>query len=66
MLPAPTFYGKQRVNPTIGAAGTAIAASTKNPDAAWKLFEYYQLRRAGDRARQERLGRAGAEVAVRR
>jgi multiple sugar transport system substrate-binding protein len=41
MLPAPTFYGKLRVNPTIGAAGTAIAASTKNPDAAWKLFEYY-------------------------
>jgi multiple sugar transport system substrate-binding protein len=41
MLPAPTFYGKLRINPTIGAAGTAIAASTKNPDAAWKLFEYY-------------------------
>jgi multiple sugar transport system substrate-binding protein len=41
MLPAPTFYGKLRINPTIGAAGTAIAASAKNPDAAWKLFEYY-------------------------
>ncbi|MFL5806387.1 MAG: extracellular solute-binding protein [Roseiflexaceae bacterium] len=41
MLPAPTFYGKKRINPTVGAAGTAIAAGTKNPDAAWKLFEYY-------------------------
>jgi multiple sugar transport system substrate-binding protein len=41
MLPAPTFYGKKRVNPTVSAAGTAIAANSKNPDAAWKLFEYY-------------------------
>lgn len=41
MLPAPTFYGKKRINPTAGSAGTAIAAATKNPDAAWKLFEYY-------------------------
>jgi multiple sugar transport system substrate-binding protein len=41
MLPAPTFYGRQRVNPTVGAAGTAIAAGARNPDAAWKLFEYY-------------------------
>lgn len=40
MLPAPTWAGK-RLNPTVTAAGTAVAKATKNPDAAWKLFEYY-------------------------
>lgn len=40
MLPAPTWSGK-RLNPCAGGACTAIASATKNPDAAWKLFEFY-------------------------
>jgi multiple sugar transport system substrate-binding protein len=40
MLPSPT-WGGMRYNPSMGSAGTAIASATKNPDAAWKLFEFY-------------------------
>jgi multiple sugar transport system substrate-binding protein len=40
-LPAPSWDGKQRFNPTAAAVGLVVAKSTKNPDAAWQLFEYY-------------------------
>jgi multiple sugar transport system substrate-binding protein len=40
MLPGPTWSGVRR-NPTMTATGTIMSAPTKNPDAAWALFEYY-------------------------
>lgn len=40
MLPSPT-WGSKRYDPSGGPAGTAIAKASKNPDAAWKLFEFY-------------------------
>lgn len=40
MLPSPTWTGQRR-NPTITATGMFMSAATKVPDAAWKLFEYY-------------------------
>jgi len=40
MLPAPTWAGQRR-SPTITATGAVISAKTKNPDAAWKVFEWY-------------------------
>jgi multiple sugar transport system substrate-binding protein len=39
-LPAPSWSGK-RLNPTISGTGMVMAQATKNPDAAWKFFEYY-------------------------
>jgi multiple sugar transport system substrate-binding protein len=39
-LPAPTWSGKP-LNPTISGTGMVMAKATKNPDAAWKFFEYY-------------------------
>src|SRR5207247_9683690 len=39
-VPAPTWSGKQ-LNPTISGTGMVMAQATKNPDAAWKFFEYY-------------------------
>ncbi|HEU5102583.1 MAG TPA: extracellular solute-binding protein [Roseiflexaceae bacterium] len=41
LLPAPSWDGKQRFNPTAAAVGLVVAKSAKNPDAAWQLFEYY-------------------------
>jgi multiple sugar transport system substrate-binding protein len=41
LLPAPSWDGKQRFNPTAAAVGLVVAKATKNPDAAWQLFEYY-------------------------
>jgi multiple sugar transport system substrate-binding protein len=43
MLPAPTWAGVRR-NPTITATGMVMAAATKVPDAAWKVFEWYNGR----------------------
>jgi len=40
MLPSPTWAGKRR-DPTMTATGTVISAKSKNPDAAWKVFEWY-------------------------
>jgi multiple sugar transport system substrate-binding protein len=40
MLPAPTWTGVRR-DPTMTATGMIMAASTKVPDAAWKVFEWY-------------------------
>jgi len=40
MLPAPTWAGVRR-DPTMTATGMIMAAATKVPDAAWKVFEWY-------------------------
>lgn len=40
MLPSPTWAGK-RLDPTMTATGTIISSKTKNPDAAWKVFEWF-------------------------
>jgi multiple sugar transport system substrate-binding protein len=40
MLPSPTWAGERR-DPTMTATGTIISSKTKNPDAAWKVFEWY-------------------------
>ncbi len=40
MLPAPTWAGVRR-DPTMTATGMVMAAATKVPDAAWKVFEWY-------------------------
>jgi len=50
-LPAPTWTGVQR-NPTMTATGMVMSGATKVPDAAWKVFEWYNgaepaLARAG-------------------
>jgi multiple sugar transport system substrate-binding protein len=40
MLPAPT-WGKMRYSPAFGPSGTVLAAASKNPDAAWAFFEWF-------------------------
>jgi len=40
MLPAPTWAGERR-DPTMTATGFVITQGSKNPDAAWKFFEWY-------------------------
>jgi multiple sugar transport system substrate-binding protein len=40
MLPAPTWAG-ERMNPTITATGMIMTSATKVPEAAWKVFEWY-------------------------
>jgi multiple sugar transport system substrate-binding protein len=40
ILPSPK-WGTQHKSPTITATGTAVHAKTKNPDEAWKVFEWY-------------------------
>ncbi len=51
MLPGPTWAGVRR-NPTMTATGMIMAASTKVPDAAWKVFEWYN----GEEPSQARAG----------
>ena len=41
LLPAPIWNHGKKVDPTITATGFVISAQTKNPDAAWAVFEYY-------------------------
>ncbi len=43
MLPSPNWAGVRR-DPTITATGMVMAAATKVPDAAWKVFEWYNGR----------------------
>jgi len=51
MLPAPTWAGVRR-DPTMTATGMVMANVTKVPDAAWKVFEWYNGREpAIDRAK---------------
>ncbi len=40
MIPGPTWSGVHR-DPAITATGMIMTATTKVPDAAWKVFEYY-------------------------
>jgi multiple sugar transport system substrate-binding protein len=41
MLPAASWTGTKRVNPTVTATGTVIAQATPQPEASWKLLEYF-------------------------
>jgi len=50
-LPSATWAGVQR-DPTMTATGMVMSASTKVPDAAWKVFEWYN----GEEPAQERAG----------
>jgi len=40
MIPGPTWSGVRR-DPTLTATGMVMAAATKVPEAAWRVFEYY-------------------------
>jgi multiple sugar transport system substrate-binding protein len=51
-VPAPTWTGVRR-DPTMTATGMVMAAVTKVPDAAWKVFEWYN-------GEEPALGRAGS------
>jgi multiple sugar transport system substrate-binding protein len=52
MLPAPTWKGGKRLDPTITATGWVISANTKNADAAWTVFEWYM----GGKPARDRAG----------
>jgi multiple sugar transport system substrate-binding protein len=52
MLAAPRWKGGKHYNPTITATGWVISAKTKNPDAAWEVFEWYM----GGKPARERAG----------
>jgi multiple sugar transport system substrate-binding protein len=52
MLPGPTWTGVRR-DPTVTATGMIMAAPTQVPEAAWKVFEYYN-------AGQPAIERAGS------
>ena len=41
MLPAPSWTGEARYNPTWGPTGVVIAADSPNPDAAFRFFEWF-------------------------
>jgi multiple sugar transport system substrate-binding protein len=41
LLTAPDWKGGKHLNPTITATGWVISAGTKDPDAAWTVFEWY-------------------------
>jgi len=51
MLPAPTWSGKN-LDRTITATGMIMTADSQNPDAAWKVFEFYN----GEEPSVERAG----------
>ncbi len=40
MLPGPTWAGQRR-DPTMTATGMVMSAASKNPDAAWVVFEWF-------------------------
>lgn len=52
MLPGPTWTGTRR-DPTLTATGMIMAGATKVPEAAWKVFEFYN-------AGQPAVDRAGS------
>jgi len=41
MLTAPVWKNGKALDPTITATGWVISARTKNPEAAWEVFEWY-------------------------
>lgn len=52
LLTAPDWKGGKHLDPTITATGWVISAVTKNPDAAWTVFEWYM----GGKPARERAG----------
>jgi multiple sugar transport system substrate-binding protein len=52
LLAAPTWKGGKHLDPTITATGWVISARTKNPDAAWEVFEWYM----GGKPARDRAG----------
>jgi multiple sugar transport system substrate-binding protein len=52
MLAAPDWKGGKHLDPTITATGWVISSRTKNPDAAWAVFEWYM----GGKPARERAG----------
>jgi multiple sugar transport system substrate-binding protein len=52
MLVAPDWKGGKHLNPTITATGWVISAQTKNPEAAWTVFEWYM----GGKPARDRAG----------
>jgi multiple sugar transport system substrate-binding protein len=40
-LPGPVWGSGKRLNPSASGSGFLISKASKNPDAAWKLFEFY-------------------------
>jgi multiple sugar transport system substrate-binding protein len=52
LLAAPRWKGGKRLDPTITATGWVISSRTKNPDAAWEVFEWYM----GGKPARDRAG----------
>jgi multiple sugar transport system substrate-binding protein len=52
LLTAPRWKKGKHVNPTITATGWVISSRTKNPDAAWQVFEWYM----GGKPARDRAG----------
>ncbi len=52
LLAAPRWKGGKHLDPTITATGWVISARTKNPDAAWEVFEWYM----GGKPARDRAG----------
>jgi multiple sugar transport system substrate-binding protein len=52
LLVAPTWKKGKHLDPTITATGWVISARTKNPDAAWAVFEWYM----GGKPARDRAG----------
>jgi len=52
LLTAPNWKNGKHLDPTITATGWVISAGTKNPDAAWSVFEWYM----GGKPARERAG----------
>src|SRR5919201_432134 len=52
LVPAPRWKNGKHLDPTITATGWVISAQTKNPDAAWEVFEWYM----GGKPARDRAG----------
>jgi len=52
LLAAPRWKNGKHLDPTITATGWVISARTKNPDAAWEVFEWYM----GGKPARDRAG----------
>jgi multiple sugar transport system substrate-binding protein len=52
LVPAPRWKKGKHLDPTITATGWVISSRTKNPDAAWEVFEWYM----GGKPAKDRAG----------
>jgi multiple sugar transport system substrate-binding protein len=52
MVPAPKWKHGKHLDPTITATGWVISSQSKNPDAAWTVFEWYM----GGKPARDRAG----------